>query len=222
MAQAIEAMVLDPRARRSASARTFAPVTWRHHRPLFFFASFPAPRLRGGVLWNGCPVEEPDTPSRYRRLDTGAEQCAGQMFHPGAAIAQALEQSNAGKVRKAGRRSPSACRSPSSRGQASAPCRQGNKPGLAAADRLRTPLTCRRKGPHLAGGGFKGRRPAKPRQCRLAEFVQTRSVSHAMLESDPFRLSKPKVNAYGSARGQAPEAEASQHAPKAHLHIALK
>ena len=61
--------------------------------------------------WERLSIEEPDAPATCRRHGPGNEQRTYEVFHPGAAFTQALEQSDVGKVREAGRCGPCACRS---------------------------------------------------------------------------------------------------------------
>ena len=62
-------------------------------------------------LWNCRPIEKPNAPAACRGHGPASEQLAYEVFHPGAAVAQALQQSNVGKVREARGRSPRARRS---------------------------------------------------------------------------------------------------------------
>ena len=109
---------------------------------------------------------------RLRRRRPGPQQLAYEMLHPDIAVAQALQQSNIGKLRKAGGGSPSARRS---------------QPHAAKAIGQNQPKQIDRgshragtqKGSRFAGGPFYGRHPAKPCQCCLPEFVKKQFVSHA-------------------------------------------
>lgn len=68
------------------------------------------PELPSG-LWNCRPIEKPNAPPACRGRGPASGQRAYEAFHPGDAVAQALQQSNVGKVRKACGRSPRAYRS---------------------------------------------------------------------------------------------------------------
>ena len=137
-------------------------------------------------LWNGCPIEQANAPAVWRRLDTSNEQFAYEVFHPGAAVAQALQQSNIGKIREAGRSSPGARRSQPQAAEAISqdqPEQIGRGLHRAGAQ----------KGSRFAGGRLDGCGTAKSRQRGLPEFVQKRSGCHAMLESDSILPGKPYV-----------------------------
>ena len=95
------------------------------------------------------------------------------MLHPGAAFAQALQQSNVRKVREAHRGGPGARRPQSHASQAISQ----NKPQqIGGAGH--TPRS--RKSPLLAGGGFNSRVSAKPGQRGLPEIVQKRFAKYAL------------------------------------------
>jgi hypothetical protein len=138
---------------------------------------------------------KPDAPAVHRRYGPASKQLAYEVFHPGTAVAQALQQSHIGKVCEAGRSSPGA---------------RGSKPHAAEAigrdqpeqigGGLDPPWT--HKGPYFAGGGLNRSPAAKPRHRCLPKFVQKRFVSHAMLESDSIPHGKPYVSAYAMSRGR--------------------
>ena len=76
----------------------------------------PQPIVFLGVLpcfWNRGSIEQPDAPPFRRRPLVLAKQHANEVFHPAAAFAQALEQSDVGKVCKTHGRGPCARRSQS-------------------------------------------------------------------------------------------------------------
>src|SRR5208337_1895268 len=140
-------------------------------------------------------IEKPNAPPACRGHGPASEQLAYEVFHPGAAVAQALQQSNVGKVREACGRSPRACRS---QPHAAKAISQDQPQKIGRGLHSARP----QKGTRFAGGGFDSCGPAElPQRC-LPEFVQERFVSHAMLESDSIRAGKPYVSAYGVDGGE--------------------
>src|SRR5208337_2318030 len=139
-------------------------------------------------------IEKPNAPPACRGHGPASEQLAYEVFHPGAAVAQALQQSNVGKVREACGRSPRACRS---QPHAAKAISQDQPQKIGRGLHSARP----QKGTRFAGGGFDSCGPAElPQRC-LPEFVQERFVSHAMLESDSIRAGKPYVSAYALQPG---------------------
>ena len=126
-------------------------------------------------LWNCRPIEKPNAPPACRGHGPASEQLAYEVFHPGAAVAKALQQSNIGKVREACGCSPRACRSQPHAAKAISQD-QPQKIGRGLHS------TRSQKGTRFAGGGFDSRGPAELHQRCLPEFVQERFVSHAMLK----------------------------------------
>ena len=133
-------------------------------------------------------------PPACRRHGPACEQLAYEVLHPGAAVAQALQQSNVGKVREACGRSPRACRS---QPHAAKAISQDQPQKIGRGLHSARP----QKGTRFAGGGFDSCGPAElPQRC-LPEFGQERFVSHVMLESDSILAGKPYVSAYAARPG---------------------
>src|SRR5664279_907984 len=99
------------------------------------------------------------------------------MFHPGAAFAQALEQSDVRKLRETHGGGPGARRPQPHASQAISKDKPQQIGGAGHTPRPQ-------KSPLLARGCFNSWRSAKPGQRGLPEIVQKRFMSHTMLESD--------------------------------------
>ena len=146
----------------------------------------PQPIVFLGVLpcfWNRGSIEQPDAPPFRRRPLVLAKQHANEVFHPAAAFAQALEQSDVGKVCKTHGRGPCARRSQSH--PAKAISQDETQQVRRTAHRPR-PL----ERPKLARRGLDRSLSVKPRQRCLPKFVQMQFESHVMLESDSIPLGK--------------------------------
>ena len=146
-------------------------------------------------LWNWRPIEKPNAPPACRGHGPASEQLAYEVFHPDAAVAQALQQSNVGKVREACGRSRRACRS---QPHAAKAISQDQPQKIGRGLHSARP----QKGTRFAGGSFDSCGPAELLQRCLPEFVQERSVSYAMLESDSILAFKPYVSAYAVPPGR--------------------
>lgn len=122
--------------------------------------------LRGSArFWHCRAIDEANAPAMRRQLAT--EQLADQMFEPGLAIAQTLQQCNVGKVRKLDGRRPGTCRAKPHPAQAI-----GQHKPQEVAGGLHRPWP--KEGARLAGASLDGGCPPKPGQCAQPKVIEKR------------------------------------------------